>query len=256
MLFDNLTLEMANIIEEELIKKYKSSNSKYGYNIASGGRNYKMSDETKEKLREKALGRTHSKETKEKIKAHWKTYGHPLKGKHHSEETRKKISKAKTGHKLSKEQIEKLREMYSGEGNPFYGKHHTDEIKDKLSYLAKERFENPENNPFYGKTHSEEAKKRMSDSHKNIPKEKHGRYGKPISPKAKEAMRKVNMKQVAQFDINNNFICYHESASKASEHVGCSKDAISKCCRGKSKTCMGYIFKYVDDIEKDVSRIG
>lgn len=37
VLIDRLTLEMANIIEEELIKKYKSTNSKYGYNIRPGG---------------------------------------------------------------------------------------------------------------------------------------------------------------------------------------------------------------------------
>ena len=244
---------MANIIETELIKKYKSTNSKYGYNITSGGWNFKMSDATKEKLREKALGRTHSKETKEKIKAHWKTYGHPFQGKHHSEETRKKISEAKIGHKLSQEQIENMSEMFSGEGNPFYGKHHTDEIKGRLSQLAKERFENPKNNPFYGKTHSEDAKRQMSEAHKNMPKEKHGRYGKPISPKAKEAMRKVNMKKVAQFDANNNFICFHESARKAGESVGCGGDAISNCCRGKSKTCMGYVFRYVEDVGKEVS---
>lgn len=49
MLIDRLTLEMANIIEEELIKKYKSTNSKYGYNIRPGGENSILSEESKEK---------------------------------------------------------------------------------------------------------------------------------------------------------------------------------------------------------------
>ena len=57
VLIDRLTLEMANIIEEELIKKYKSTNSKYGYNIRPGGENSILSEESKEKIRQKALGR-------------------------------------------------------------------------------------------------------------------------------------------------------------------------------------------------------
>lgn len=64
VLIDRLTLEMANIIEEELIKKYKSTNSKYGYNIRPGGENSILSEESKEKIRQKALGRKASEETK------------------------------------------------------------------------------------------------------------------------------------------------------------------------------------------------
>ena len=33
---------MANIIEEELIKKYDSMNNKKGYNMVAGGNNKKM----------------------------------------------------------------------------------------------------------------------------------------------------------------------------------------------------------------------
>ena len=39
-------------ISPYVIKKYKTTNGKYGYNITSGGMNYKMSESTKEKIRE------------------------------------------------------------------------------------------------------------------------------------------------------------------------------------------------------------
>ena len=37
VLIENLTLSEANIIEEELIKKYETTNPQYGYNLRSGG---------------------------------------------------------------------------------------------------------------------------------------------------------------------------------------------------------------------------
>ena len=39
VLIDGLSLEMANIIEEELIKKYNSMDRNVGYNMMSGGKN-------------------------------------------------------------------------------------------------------------------------------------------------------------------------------------------------------------------------
>lgn len=39
IIMDNLTLEMSNIIEKELIKKYDTCNDEFGYNISFGGNN-------------------------------------------------------------------------------------------------------------------------------------------------------------------------------------------------------------------------
>ena len=50
LLFDNLTLEEANKKEEELIKKYNTINDLYGYNIAYGGDNHDISEETIKKI--------------------------------------------------------------------------------------------------------------------------------------------------------------------------------------------------------------
>jgi len=54
---------------------------------------------------------------------------HPMLGKTHSKETREKISKSRTGKITSEETKEKLRLIFSGSGNPFYGKHHKESSK-------------------------------------------------------------------------------------------------------------------------------
>ena len=52
LLFDGLTLEEANKKEEELIKEYDTINDKNGYNIAYGGDNHDISEETVRKILE------------------------------------------------------------------------------------------------------------------------------------------------------------------------------------------------------------
>ena len=252
VLFEGLTLEMVNIIEIELIKKYETTNPKYGYNITSGGLNFKMSEQTKEKLRKSAFGRTLSDETKKKIKDHWRDYGHPFQGRHHTEETKKKISQANMGCKHSQEQKDYISEIFAGKGNPFYGKHHTDETRKKISDFAKERFSDSSNNPFYGKHHTEESKIKMSESHKKIPKEKHGRYGKKISQHTKDAIRKSHIKEVIQYDKNNNVIEHYDSIVDAANSIGCSKSAVSKCCTGINHTCKGYVFRFREEVTDSI----
>jgi group I intron endonuclease len=98
----NQPFQHACNIERYLIKAYNSNNSKYGYNISSGGEcgasGRKLSDETKRKLRITHLG------------------------KHHTQETKLKLSK-----------------MRQGELNNFYGKHHTEQTRKIMSEKAKER---------------------------------------------------------------------------------------------------------------------
>lgn len=45
-------------------------------------------DSVKEKIRNKLLGTHASAETKEKLKNHYRQYGHPMTGKHHSESSK------------------------------------------------------------------------------------------------------------------------------------------------------------------------
>ena len=104
ILMENLTLEQANHYEKLFIKMFETNNPIYGYNISLGGGNSTHSEETKQlislhhadfskekhplqgkhhseetkqKIREKALGRKKSKETKQKISEKTKGSNNP-----------------------------------------------------------------------------------------------------------------------------------------------------------------------------------
>ena len=49
---------------------------------------------------------------------------------------------------------------------------------------------------------------------------------------------------VLQFDKNNNLIAEYESATHASKSLNCSSNDIRSVCRGKQKTCKGFVWKY------------
>lgn len=51
-------------------------------------------------------------------------------------------------------------------------------------------------------------------------------------------------KPVEQYDKNGNFIYKFPSVSEAGRVMKCSPAAISNCAKGKSKTSMGYIWKF------------
>lgn len=67
VLFDNLTQQEAEILEKYYIRIYKTTNDKYGYNIQNGGGITHVNELTKNKAREKQLGKHHSDETKKKM---------------------------------------------------------------------------------------------------------------------------------------------------------------------------------------------
>ena len=129
ILIDNLSLEAANIIEEELIKKYNTIDRECGYNIKFGGDNYDMPESSKQKLSISAKERMNNYSAEE-----MKIIG-------------AKISKALTG-----------------EGNGFYGKHHTEETKQKMR--ANHAHLKGENHPMFNYHHSEETKQRWSEKRK------------------------------------------------------------------------------------------
>ena len=94
-------------LEIKYIKQYDSTNKTIGMNLRVGGNSATFSDETKELMRQNALGntnmlgKTHSKETRELISKN-------RTGIKHSKETRKRMSKAREGFKHSQETINKL----------------------------------------------------------------------------------------------------------------------------------------------------
>ena len=115
VVYENLTFEEANLYEEWLIYLGDTTNPQYGYNILTGGKNSKRTEEYKKKLSESRMGEKNARY-----------------GKHCSEETKNKISEA-------------LKGKYVGENNPMYGKHHTDEARTKMSESHKNLSEETRN---------------------------------------------------------------------------------------------------------------
>lgn len=69
ILFDGLSEEDACEIEKSLIKKYRTNEKEFGYNIESGGQCSNLVESTKQKLREAHIGKSASEETREKMRA-------------------------------------------------------------------------------------------------------------------------------------------------------------------------------------------
>lgn len=161
------TNEILDEREVYYIKKYDSINK--GYNLSTGGTggpNF--------------LNKSHSEETKEKMKNIWnkrkdKTdFKHNMIGFKHSDETKKKMSLSKKGRfcgpensmygkKHTEESRQKMGRPKFGPDNLMYGKKHTEETKQIISEKNK-----GESNPMYGKKHTEEAKQKIKDN-KGVP---------------------------------------------------------------------------------------
>ena len=96
ILFDNLSKKEAEAKEIELIKKYKSNNIKYGYNIENGGNaTGKLSEETNRKISlankgRHFIGRKHTEEEKQRVSNKLKGRVSPMKGKHQTEKAKLK----------------------------------------------------------------------------------------------------------------------------------------------------------------------
>jgi len=129
--------------EELLQRKHNAVDSDLYINQAYANKKFsnlgrKMSDETRQKMREAKLGKKFSEEHKAAIGAARRGKGVGVKA---SAETKQKMSDSHKG-------------KHVGSKNNFYGKKHSEETKQKISELSKQR------------THTEETKKRIGEARK------------------------------------------------------------------------------------------
>ena len=155
ILMEGLNKEIAIECEKALIKKYRSNERKYGYNLTEGGEGnwgLVMSEEARKKLSEKKKGKPVSKAACEAISRSYherytdeerkeimnKVRSYRKKGRTLSEETKRKISESLKGKKynrvytpLSEETKRKISEAHKGKpGHPM-----SEETKEKIRAL-------------------------------------------------------------------------------------------------------------------------
>lgn len=106
ILHEGLSIDEANYLEEKLIYEFNCL-SPNGYNLQSGGLNFKHSQESIEKMRISQTGKKLTEEQRLKISAF-------NKGKVVSQETKTKLSIFNKGKKLTQEHCQKMREANLG----------------------------------------------------------------------------------------------------------------------------------------------
>lgn len=142
--------------------------------------------------------------------------GDGVTGWHPTAETKMKISKAQRGR--------------YGERNSNYGHKWTEEQK----AAASARRKNP----------SRETRERISNAAKKRVGELNSFFGKHHSNETRQKIAECRNRPVDMIDKEGNHLRSFPSIKSAAEETGINKAAISNCCRGKTKTSGGFIWKY------------
>lgn len=238
ILFENLTQEVASIVEQELIKKYKSNNPKFGYNIRSGGiSGFTNAESTNEKLRERFRGKG----------GYW--YG--VYGENHP----------RYGTKMPQDAIETIREKNKKENwsddtiknRELAGKKQSIRQKGIIPYNAIQKAAEYHR----GRKMSSEQKEKISKTLKQHP----PMLGVKMSEESKRKMSKTRIENGTFAGINNpsaravvqldkdtlEYITEYDYMKLAEEATGASSHNICSCCQGKIKSSGGYKWMYKEE---------
>ena len=115
------------------------------------------------------------------------------------------------------------------------------ELKKKISEANKGVSRNK------GNKFSEEVKSRMSQAKKGKPLTKEHTYNLKIGIKNRKKWIKSS-RQVEQYDLEDNFIRFYNSAKEADLIFGGKGNNVADCCRGRQKSAYGFKWKYKEII--------
>lgn len=217
VIFVNLTLTEANILEKYSIEALNLTNPKYGYNHKEGGANGKHSEETKKKLSESHKG----------SKNH-------MYGKHHTEATKIKIGNKNRGRVRTQETTNKIVKKILGQKR-------SNETKIKMS----------KNNYWKGKKIPQEIRRKISESKKGSTPWNKGLkdcYSQDTLRKMKESKQGVNSPLSKKVVCLENGIVYN-GIREAGRMLDIDSSSITKVCKNKKENAKGYHFKYYNKEE-------
>ena len=211
--------EELNQVEYDLSVFFNVVESDDWYNLVLGGgtsRGWHPSAETKRKISEK---------TKERLSD---STNHPMYGKHHLVGEKNPMFGVSPKERMDEETYQqwydkhkqywenpsnKGKHIWEDKQHPNLGKQLSDSTKEKISLSAKQRFANPENHPMYGRSQSDKAKKAVGDAHRGY--------------------KNWNSQMVYSLELDMLFW----GATEAAQQLNCDGSGISKCCKGKRKSC-------------------
>lgn len=138
-----------------------------------------------------------------------------------SEESRKLMSISRMGNQNSLGNVlsnetrklisESLKKYYETHIGTMSGKHHSAESIMKMK----------------GRTASEETRKLLREHHRDV-----------------SGKNNPSCRAIVQFDTNGKIIREYDYASMAAKEHNLDLSSIIRCCKGKQKTCGGYVWKY------------
>ena len=235
----NLSKIDAEKMEIQLISYYNSSNPKFGYNINLGGNcTGTMSDETKEKIRQKHLGMKYSEETKKKVSESKKGTKNPNYGKKQKQHVIDAMLKANKGRQKTDYELNMITEkrgfvvfQYGRDGR-FINTYRSTGEAARVCCI------------------SSQGIKACCEGRNNTNHNCYWRYEKDGyilgEPLPKEELEKLLPKKtIAQYDKDDNLVNEFYSLAEAEKETKINHHGISYCCKGIRKTSGGFKWKYI-----------
>lgn len=215
ILATGLSQEEAFQMEKDLIEKYQTRDSKYGYNITPGGESHKLSDLGRKNVSEGLKRYYADPKAHQKISDARKRYyqEHP--------EALEVLRQQHLGTKMSDETRAKMSEQRMG-------RTFSEETRERLS--ASKKGWNP----------SPETRERMSEAAKV----------RPVTAERLDTLRKCAEKKRRAVIATNKETgekTLYDTVIGASEHTGVKHPHISRCLHGGRPSAGGYYWEYADN---------